>query len=40
MTMWVQKAFDSIEHDSVWESLKEQPYVKLWKKTYDRRGWL
>ena len=36
-----QNTFDSIEHDSVWESLKEQsvsePYVKLWKKTYDRQ---
>ena len=40
-TMDSQKAFDSIEHDSVWESLKEQsvsePYAKLWKKTYDRQ---
>ena len=44
--MWVatggfQKAFDSIEHDSLRESLKEQsvsePYIRLLKKIYVKQ---
>ena len=40
-TVASQRACDSTEHDSVWESLEDQsvsePYVKLWKETYDKQ---